>query len=180
MIHILILIVLGLVTYLFHNYQEFSLVYIRPWAVQQVNFNREANPQALCDLLAPDATVIIKDQYTRYRYEFTGGKAQACEYFIESASHFHKPQPKKNGYIPDRFTEFKVDREDSLEGWFKDYADIGFTEDISYHSYGLVTVKNNETLIGKSHTKITVKSPIFKEKTITHYEFQRKLVQYSP
>ena len=58
--------------------------------------------------------------------------------------------------------------------------DIGFTEDISYHSYGLVTVKNNETLIGKSHTKITVKSPIFKEKTITHYEFQRKLVQYSP
>ena len=90
MIHILILIALGFATYLFHNYQAFNEAYLRPWVVEQVNFNREANPQALCDLLAPDAVVIVKDRYTRYSYNFSGGKTEACEYFLDSAKTFSK------------------------------------------------------------------------------------------
>ena len=54
MIHILILIALGLATYLFHNYQTFNEASIRPWVLEYVHFNREADPQALCDLLSPD------------------------------------------------------------------------------------------------------------------------------
>ena len=173
MIHLLILIALGLATYLFHNYQTFHDAYMRPWVVENVNFNREANPQALCDLLDPEATVIINDRYTQYSYKFTGGKTQACEYFIESASHFQKPQREKNGYIPDRLTSFIVYHDDL----FKDYADVTFESKITYPPFGLTTVKDGEQLIGNTSTRITVKTPIFKEPRITHYEFTRKLVQ---
>jgi hypothetical protein len=173
MIHLLILIALGLATYLFHNYQTFDDRYMRPWVVENVNFNREANPQALCDLLDPEATVIINDRYTQYSYKFTGGKTQACEYFIESASHFQKPQREKNGYIPDRLTSFIVYHDDL----FKDYADVTFESKITYPPFGLTTVKDGEQLIGNTSTRITVKTPIFKEPRITHYEFTRKLVQ---
>ena len=173
MIHILILIALGLATYVFHNFQTFDDRNMRPWVIEQVNFNREADPQALCDLLATEATVVIKDQYTRYRYEFSGGKEQACAYFIESAANFKKPQREKNGYIPDRLKEFEVFHEDL----FKDYADVSFSTDITYPPFGLTTVKGSEQLIVKTRTKITVKSPIFKENKITHYEFERKLIQ---
>ena len=57
MIHILILIALGLAAYLFHNYQVFNDAYMRPWVVEQVNYNREGDPQALCDLLAPEVEI---------------------------------------------------------------------------------------------------------------------------
>lgn len=173
MIHLLILIALGLATYLFHNYQTFDDRYMRPWVVENVNFNREANPQALCDLLDPEATVVINDRYTQYSYKFTGGKTQACDYFIESASHFQKPQREKGDYIPDRLTGFIVYHDDL----FKDYADVTFESKITYPPFGLTTVKDGEQLIGNTSTRITVKTPIFKEPRITHYEFTRKLVQ---
>ena len=38
-------------------------------------------------------------------------------------------------------------------------------------------VKEGDILVGKTTTKITVKSPIFKESKITHYTFERKLEQ---
>lgn len=173
MIHILILIALGLATYLFHNFQTFDDRYMRPWVVEQVNFNREADPQALCDLLDPEATVVINDKYTRYSYQFRGGKSEACAYFIESASNFQKPQREKNDYIPDRLTDFFVYHEDL----FKDYADITFSSNITYPPFGLTTIKGKDQLIGKTTTKITVKSPIFKNPRIMYYEFERKLVQ---
>ena len=173
MIHLLILIALGLATYFFLNYQKFNVAYMRPWVVENVNFNREANPQALCDLLDPEATVVINDRYTQYSYKFTGGKTQACDYFIESASHFQKPQREKGDYIPDRLTGFIVYHDDL----FKDYADVTFESKITYPPFGLTTVKDGEQLIGNTSTRITVKTPIFKEPRITHYEFTRKLVQ---
>lgn len=173
MIHLLILIALGLATYLFHNYQTFHDAYMRPWVVEYVNFNREADPQALCDLLDPEATVIINDRYTQYSYKFTGGKTQACEYFIESASHFQKPQREKNDYIPDRLTSFIVYHDDL----FKDYADISFETKLTGPLWGLATKKDGELLIGNTSTKITVKAPIFKDPKITRYEFTRKLEQ---
>ncbi len=173
MIHILILIALGLATYLFHNYQTFNEASIRPWVLEYVNFNREADPQALCDLLSPDATVTINDTYTRYKYNFSGGKEEACTYFSESASHFFKPQKEKNGYIFDRLSSFKIDHENI----FKNYGDVSFTEENKIIQFGLKTVQGKEHLIGKTQVKITIKAEIFKEPKITHYEFWRKLEQ---
>ena len=172
MIHILILIALGLATYLFHNYQSFHEAYLRPGVVEQVNFNREANPQALCDLLAEDAVVVIKDQYTRYKYDINGGKSAACTYFLESAMHFKKPQKSQNGYIEDKLENYSVDHADL----FKDYADVTFSTNVNGSVPDLIS-KGGDILIGKTTTKITVKIPLFKEAKITYYEFDRKLTQ---
>lgn len=174
MIHLLIMIALLLAAYLFHNYQTFHETYIRPWIVEQVNFNREANPQALCDLLAPDVVVNIKDQYTRYRYDITNGnKKDACDYFLESARHFKKPQKEKNGYIWDRLVDFSIDQENLL----RDFATITFSTNVRKDTpRDLITVEG-DALIGKTTTKITVKSPVFKDSKITNYTFNRKLVQ---
>ena len=173
MIHILILIALGFATYLFHNYQSFNEAYLRPWVVEQVNFNREANPQALCDLLAPDAVVIVKDRYTRYSYNFSGGKTEACEYFLDSAKHFQKPHAEENGYIWDHLSAYEVNQ----ENLFKDYADVTFSTEVKpIGSKDLVT-KEGDIMLGKTTTKLTVKIQIFKEPKITYYEFNRKLTQ---
>ena len=159
MIHILILIVLGLAAYLFHNYQTFNDAYMRPWVVEQVNFNREADPQALCDLLSPDVVV-------------DGGKMEACKYFADSAKNFQKPQKEKNGYIWDRLSEYTINHEDL----FKDYADITFATSVQKNVPDLIT-KEGDILVGRTTTRLTVKSPIFKDSKITSYTFNRKLVQ---
>ncbi|MDO4643614.1 MAG: hypothetical protein Q4A74_07220 [Cardiobacteriaceae bacterium] len=175
MIHLLILIALGLATYLFHNYQEFDDSHMRPWIVEQVNFNREADPQALCDLLALDAVVNITDEYTRYKYKIVNGsKSEACDYFIKSANNFEKPQREKNGYIWDRLTDYFV----NYENLFQDYADVTFSTDVKpSSSFSGLTTKQGDILIGKTTTRITVKSPIFRDTKITYYEFKRKLTQ---
>ena len=173
MIHILILIVLGLAAYLFHNYQTFNDAYMRPWVVEQVNFNREADPQALCDLLSPDVVVNITDEYTRYKYRIIdGGKMEACKYFADSAKNFQTPQKEKNGYIWDRLSEYTINHEDL----FKDYADITFATSVQKTVPDLIT-KEGDILVGRTTTRLTVKSPIFKDSKITSYTFNRKLVQ---
>lgn len=173
MIHILVLVLLAVATYVFHNYQAFNDAYLRPWVVEQVNFNREANPQALCDLLAPDAVVVIEDKYTRYRYSISGGKTQACEYFLESASHFQKPHSEENGYIWDHLSDYRVDQ----ENWFKDYADVTFSTDVKRIGTKDLVTKEGDIMLGKTTTKLTVKIQLFKEPKITYYEFHRKLTQ---
>lgn len=173
MIHILILIALGLAAYLFHNYQVFNDAYMRPWVVEQVNYNREGDPQALCDLLAPDVVVNVRDEYTRYKYIINNGdKEAACDYFAKSAKNFQKPQKEKNGYVWDRLSEYTINH----ENLFKDYAEITFATKVQKTVPDLIT-KEGDILVGKTTTKITVKSPIFKESKITHYTFERKLEQ---
>ena len=175
MIHLLILILLAVATYVFHNYQAFNDAYLRPWVVEQVNYNREANPQALCDLLAPDATLIIGDKYTRYRYHIeNGSKTEVCNYLEESARHFQKPYSEANGYIWDHLSEYRVDQ----ENWFKDYADVTFSTEVkmSGGSRDLVTTEG-DIMLGKTTTKMTVKIEIFKDPKITRYEFHRRLTQ---
>lgn len=174
MIHILILIALGLSAYLFHNYQVFNDAYMRPWVVEQVNYNREANPQALCDLLAPDVVVNIKDKYTRFSYKIeNGNKNDACKYFADSARNFRKPPRDKNGYIRDWIREYSIDH----ENLFKDYADVTFSTDTRADTAASLVTKEGDVLLGKTTTKLTVKSPIFKDSKITSYTFERKLEQ---
>ncbi|WP_298643040.1 hypothetical protein [uncultured Cardiobacterium sp.] len=174
MIHILILIALGLSAYLFHNYQVFNDAYMRPWVVEQVNYNREADPQALCDLLAPDVVVNVRDEYTRYKYTINNGdKAAACDYFEKSAKNFLKPRREKNGYIEDWIKEYSIDHADL----FKDYADVTFTTDTKVDTPASLVTKEGDVLRGKTTTKLTVKSPIFKDSKITRYTFNRKLEQ---
>lgn len=172
MIHILILIALGLAAYLFHNYQVFNDAYMRPWAVE-LNYYREGDPQMLCDLLSPDVVVNIYDEYTRYKYIIKDGdKNEACDYFIKSARNFKKPTRAKNGYISDWLINYSVNH----ENLFKDYADVTFATK-AVGSTSELTTKEGDLLAGMTTTKLTVKSPIFKDSKITSYTFERKLEQ---
>jgi hypothetical protein len=174
MIHILILIALGLAAYLFHNYQVFNDAYMRPWVVEQVNYNREGDPQALCDLLAPDVVVNVRDEYTRYKYIINNGdKEAACNYFAKSAKNFQKPYREKNGYLIDWIKEYSIDHADL----FKDYAEVTFSTDTRVNTPASLITKEGDILRGKTTTKLTVKSPIFKDNKITRYTFERKLEQ---
>ena len=174
MIHILILIALGLAAYLFHNYQVFNDAYMRPWVVEQVNYNREGDPQALCDLLAPDVVVNVRDEYTRYKYIINNGDQEAaCNYFAKSAKNFQKPYREKNGYLIDWIKEYSIDHADL----FKDYAEVTFSTDTRVNTPASLRTKEGDILRGKTTTKLTVTSPIFKDNKITRYTFERKLEQ---
>ena len=92
---------------------------------------------------------------------------------MKSAKNFQKPRREKNGYIIDWIKEYSVDHTDL----FKDYADVTFSTDTKVDTPASLVTKEGDILRGKTTTKLTVKSPIFKDSKITSYTFERKLEQ---
>lgn len=168
------LVILIAAAYFFRNYQAFGEQNLRPWAVQ-LNYDREGDPQALCDQLAPTAQVVIRDDIPRHKVNFTGDKMQACEYFLETAKNFAQPYRSDNGYIPDRIENLEVKDIDFLKGT----AEVSFTWASIPAFYdpnqGLKMRKQNIWYIGQSKTTLKLINRPLQDMQITYYEFERKL-----